>query len=89
MQRWRFHVPYATGDDDPGLLRYQKHWCLNEVDVKVRGELLSGIPIGVKGDALCLINREHRYFIPLDGIDYIRTPEGLDTCFDDLQQPVR
>ena len=84
MQRWRFHVPYATDASDTGgegLLAYQKHWYLNEVDVKVQGELLSGTPIGRKGDTLCLINAEHRYFIPLKGIDYIRTRDGLETSF--------
>lgn len=66
-----------------GLLRYQKHWYLCRSEVKVGDELLSGTPIGFKDNTLCLINKEHRYFIPLRKVDYIRTPEGLDSSFDD------
>jgi len=64
-----------------GLLCYQSHWYLTDVDVKVRGELLCGIPIGLKGNTLCLINKQHRYFIPLGNVEYIRTAEGLENGF--------
>ena len=64
-----------------GLLCYQHHWYLNDADVKVQGELLSGIPIGLKGNTLCLINKEYRYFIPLGRVEYIRTAEGLENGF--------
>jgi len=73
------------GQTDPngeGLLCHQGHWYLSDVGVKVRNELLSGMPIGLKGNTLCLINKEHRYFIPLRNIDYIRTFEGLESSFE-------
>ena len=66
-----------------GLLCYQGHWYLSEVDVKVQNELLSGTPIALKGNTLCLINKGHRYFVPLHKIDYIRTLEGLESSFDE------
>ncbi|MCL2811513.1 MAG: hypothetical protein FWD25_06440 [Clostridia bacterium] len=69
--------------DGQGLLCYQNHWYLRDADVKVRNELLCGIPIGLKGNTLCLINKEFRYFIPLNRVDYIRTAEGLESGFGD------
>lgn len=65
------------GSDAQGLLQYEKWWYLREVDISVRGEMLTGIPIFVKQDTLRVINGPFSYFIPMARIDYIRTPDGL------------
>lgn len=63
-----------------GLLNYKKWWHLREVDLSVRGELLTGIPIYVHQDTLRVVNDEFSYFIPMTHVDYIRTPDGLSAA---------
>lgn len=66
-----------------GLLACQSVWFLSDVDVSVRGELLSGVPISMHGNTVRVINDEYSYYIPLHKIDYIRTADGLRSSFDD------
>ena len=66
-----------------GLLYYQKFWYLNEVEICVKGELLYGTALEFHQNTLRLINDTHSYYIPLRQVDYIRTGDGLKTCFTD------
>ena len=66
-----------------GLLYYQKFWHLSEVEISVRGELLHGTALEFHQNTLRLINDTHSYYIPLRQVDYIRTDDGLKTCFSD------
>lgn len=61
-----------------GLYNYRKWWERREVDIFVCGKLLSGIPIFTNADTLRVVNRDYSYFIPLEKVDYIRTPDGLN-----------
>lgn len=64
-----------------GLLYYQKYWFLSDVDISVRGEMVSGTPMGLHDNTLRLINKEYSYYIPLRQVDYIRTADGLESSF--------
>lgn len=67
----------APDAEAQGLLYYKKWWYLREVDLSVRGELLTGIPIYFQQDTLRVVNDAFSYFIPMAHVDYIRTPDGL------------
>lgn len=71
----------CTNSDGEGLLYYQRFWYLCDVSISVRGELLSGIPMDMHENTLRLINEQYSYFIPIHQVDYIRTPDGLETSF--------
>lgn len=60
-----------------GLYRYRKWWELNEVDIRVCGDLLTGTPIFTDCNTLRVVNDAYSYFIPLEKVDYIRTNDGL------------
>lgn len=63
-----------------GLLAYRKWWFERPVDVRVGGETLSGMPLFLRDGTLRVVGDKYSYFIPLERIDYIRTPDGLDQC---------
>jgi len=63
-----------------GLLHYRKWWEMVESDFCVGGDLLSGIPIFADENTLRVAGEKYSYFIPLEKIDYIRTPDGYDPC---------
>ncbi|MCD7947513.1 MAG: hypothetical protein LUG13_04340 [Oscillospiraceae bacterium] len=61
---------------DEGLLCYKEWWYRRNVDVVVRGERLSGMPILIHNHTIRLVNPSYSYFIPLSHVDYIRTDDG-------------
>lgn len=67
--------------NNSGLLHFRKWWERVEVDVSVYGNLITGIPIFIEENTLRLVNDNHSYFIPLEKVDYIRTTDGLSSCF--------
>ena len=69
----------------PGLLSYQKWWENRNVEISVNGKLFQGIPVFLRDNTLRVVNEKYSYIIPMHKIDYIRTPDGLqslDTAFD-------
>jgi len=82
-QRNFFHeypekMPPLDGLYGRGLFHYQQWWFRNQIDICVNGDLISGIPIFADHNTIRLVNEKHSYFIPVEKIDYIRTPDGLD-----------
>ena len=43
----------------------------------MEGKLLTGIPMMIRKNAMRVMNEHHSYIIPMDNVDYIRTPDGL------------
>lgn len=70
--------PKEEPKEEPcGLLRFQQCWERVEVDISVGGQVITGTPIFIEGDAIRVINALHSYFIPLNKIAFIRIPNGL------------
>lgn len=42
--------------------------------------MLTGTPIFMHEDTLRVVNDTYSYFIPMDNVDYIRTPDGLNAA---------
>lgn len=88
------YMPELEGPEEPdpaieGLLHFKKWWYLRKVDVSVNGEMLTGIPIQIRKNALRVINDDDSYFIPMRNVDYIRTPDGLDIACEPCKQKPR
>lgn len=62
-----------------GLFHYQKWWFRNQIDICVNGDIISGIPIFADHNTIRVVNGKHSYFIPVEKIDYICTPDGYDS----------
>lgn len=71
-------MPPMDGLYGRGLFHYQEWWFRNQIDICVNGKLISGIPIFADHNTIRVVNEKHSYFIPVEKIDYIRTPDGLD-----------
>lgn len=71
-------MPPTDGLYGRGLFHYQEWWFRNQIDICVNGKLISGIPIFADHNTIRVVNEKHSYFIPVEKIDYIRTPDGLD-----------
>lgn len=70
----------CTQTNNSGLLYYRKWWERHNVEISVNGKIIEGVPIFIEQNTLRVVNKKNSFFIPLEKIDYIRTPDGLDPC---------
>lgn len=82
---WNFYhegpeeMPALDGLYGRGLFHYQKWWFRNQIDICVNGKLISGIPIFADHNTIRVVNEKNSYFIPVEKIDFIRTPDGFES----------
>lgn len=71
-----------------GLFFYQKWWKLREVEIFVNGDMLTGTPIFTHENTMRVVNELYSYFIPMQKVDYIRTPDGLNSCLEEFEDTI-